>query len=85
MVQATIAAMTASEAPITTLAMDNGIERIHVHQRVLRPPACYLDGVQWVATLTCLRLTLDPGYDDDPVTWSRPRRFRQAFPASKMS
>jgi hypothetical protein len=74
-------AVSASEVPITTLGIKNGNERVHVHPRMLLLPASCLDHVPWVATLTMLQLTLDPGYEDVPQIWSKPLgEFIMHFP-----
>ncbi|CAI7667898.1 unnamed protein product [Penicillium crustosum] len=80
-VHAVLAAMTASEVPITTFAINNGNERLHVHPKMLLPPAFYLDHVPWVATLSMLQLVLNPGYEDVPQVWSKPLgEFIMLFP-----
>ncbi|KAJ5593530.1 hypothetical protein N7537_010434 [Penicillium hordei] len=71
-VHVVVAAMTASEAPITTLAINNGIERLHVYPSMLAFPASHLDHAPWVNTITTLELTLDPGDDVAPQAWSKP-------------
>ncbi|KAF2999992.1 hypothetical protein E8E15_000391 [Penicillium rubens] len=71
-VHVVIAAMTASEVPIATLAINNGIERLHLHPSMLTFPASHLDHVQWVNTITTLELTLDPGDGVAPQAWSKP-------------
>ncbi|KAJ5547472.1 hypothetical protein N7513_004706 [Penicillium frequentans] len=65
-------AMTASAAPVTTLAITNGIERLHVQPSMLGFPAPYLDHALWVKTITTLELVLDPGYEVAPTAWSQP-------------
>lgn len=82
-----IAAMTASEAPIITLAMDNGIERVHVHPSMLVFPVSYLDHVPCMGRYT-YHVAAYPG------SWlwrcsSRlvkvSCRLHHAFPATKLS
>jgi hypothetical protein len=76
-----LAAMSASEVPITTFGINNGNERIHVQPRMLLLPASCLYHVPWVTTLTKLQLILDPGYEDVPQIWSKPLgEFIMLFP-----
>ncbi|CAG8899404.1 unnamed protein product [Penicillium egyptiacum] len=81
-VHVVIAAMTASEVPITTLAINNGIERVHVHPNMLAFPVSHLDRVPWVNTIITLGLTLVPSDGVAPRAWSEPladfiMRFQQ--------
>lgn len=66
-----IAAMTASGIPMLELAITTQLERIHVQPSILRFPTPYLNHAPWVTALASLRLTVDPGDGQEPVSWAK--------------
>ncbi|KAL6230834.1 hypothetical protein BDW75DRAFT_57447 [Aspergillus navahoensis] len=76
-----IAAMTASGIPILDLAITTQLEGIHVQPNILHFPTPYLNHAPWVTALASLQLTVDPGYGQEPIAWSKPLAdFIMLFP-----
>ncbi|KAI9035150.1 bZIP transcription factor [Aspergillus affinis] len=76
-----IAAMTASGIPVLDLAITTQLERIHVQPSILHFPTPYLNHASWDTALASLQLTVDPGYGQEPIAWSKPLAdFIMLFP-----